>query len=259
MILTSWKRGFLATDDEAQACVRRGAAYLDRVVGPDWPEQIGTERLSISSPFNCMLSQLNAVKPRLALMLAPVHGSGFSLGTRADLLSLVWKTAAMRRSYRLLDQAWRRADRGAAERAGDAGRDGGRGAGAGAQAGGRERRGRVEPPRNQAPSRLTPAPGWGRLVLPPLPLGGRAGVGGKQATSPRLKPVESASVCFASLPCQSGLLTPHPSPPPQGERGQNPTDRGAAETTTATPSAGRGARPGAARRRRKRRPEQPGQ
>ncbi len=94
---------------EALARASRGAAWLDRELGPGWERKINVDRLDIKSPFRCVLAQLcwkgvGLFLPRLSVPEYISHG--FSCGRLTDSLVHAFPMPDAMRSYELLNQAW---------------------------------------------------------------------------------------------------------------------------------------------------------
>lgn len=93
--------------DIAAERAANGARFLDLRVGPDWDQHINLETLDIGHAFRCVLAQLGDAGH--LIMVGPWKGMarGFGSGLIRDLLATFGiRTPAMRRSYKLLTDAW---------------------------------------------------------------------------------------------------------------------------------------------------------
>jgi hypothetical protein len=106
MRLFTW-RGAVPDADVAAARAAAGAAYLDNRLGAGWEQVIDAERLDIASPLRCVLAQVGWAGHWLLLSPWRAVQCGFSCGLLADCLSLVYRPEPLRRSYELLNAAWK--------------------------------------------------------------------------------------------------------------------------------------------------------
>ncbi len=108
MGLFTWGKGFVADLESARVRAEKGAAWLDKKLGPGWERCIDLERLDIFSPRHCVLGQL--IREGRFLFITPWSAirKGFGCGVVVELLALIGiRSKKAVRCYGLLTEAWR--------------------------------------------------------------------------------------------------------------------------------------------------------